>query len=91
MGTARALGKISSGIPDLSAATPRSSPATVERGLARVDGHLAGATQVPAHEWERPKLLLGQNAELEWQLGEEHRRIHVAEVVGGVNRYGRIL
>ena len=65
-------------------ATPRLRLATRERGLG-VDGDLAGAVEIPADERDLPEDLLGQNAELEGELGEEDGGVHVAEVVGGVD------
>ena len=56
-----------------------------ERGLLSVDGNLAGVVEVPADEGSLPEGLLGEDAELEGQPGEEDRRVHVAEVVGGVD------
>jgi len=50
-----------------------------------VDWNLAGVVEVPADEGDLPKRLLGQDAELEGELGEEYRGVHVAEVVGGVD------
>ncbi len=50
-----------------------------------VDGDLAGAVEVPADEGDLPERLLGEDAELEGQLGEEDGRVVVAEMVGGVD------
>ncbi len=41
--------------------------------------------EVPADEGDLPEVLLGEDAELEGQLGEEDGRVVVAEVVGGVD------
>ena len=64
--------------------------AAVEAGDERaraldVDGNLAGAVEVPADEGDLPEGLLGEDAELEGQPGEEDGGVHVAEVVGGVD------
>lgn len=53
-----------------------------------VDGNLTGAVQVPAHEGNLPEVVAREDAELEGQAAEEHRRIHVAEVVAGVDSGG---
>ncbi len=56
-------------------------------GAARIDGDLAGTLEVPAYEGDFPEALLGKDAELEGELGEEDWGVHVAEVVGGVYGY----
>ncbi len=48
-----------------------------------VDRYLAGAVEMPADEWNLPEIVARQNAELKGKSAEEHRRIHVAEVVAG--------
>ena len=57
-----------------------------ERGLFMVDGNLAGVIEVPTDEGHLPEALLREDAELEREAGEEDWSVHVAEVVGGVNR-----
>ena len=54
-------------------------------GAGLVDGDLAGAVEVPADEGDLPEGLLGEDAELEGELGEEDGGVVVAEVVGGVD------
>src|SRR6185312_6309425 len=54
-----------------------------------VDGHLAGAVEIPADERNFPEALLGEDAELKGEAREEHGRVHVAEVVGGVDGWER--
>ncbi len=48
-----------------------------------VDRDLTGAVQVPADEGDLPEGLLGEDAELEGEVGEEDGGVHVGEVVGG--------
>ncbi len=78
-------GKTNSGMPARKR-LHRSAQAR-ERGvrIRDVDGHLAGALQIPADQRPLPQIFLGQNAELEGQRGKDHRRVHVRSVVGRVH------
>src|ERR1700733_4672737 len=67
-----------------------SSDAAVKTGDERtwafgVDRHLAGTVEVPPDKGSLPERLFGENAELEGEIGEQDRGVHVAEVVGGVD------
>ena len=58
-------------------------------GRARIidgDRDLTGAVEVPADERQLPKIASRQNAELERQRAEDGGRIHIGEVIGGVDR-----
>jgi hypothetical protein len=57
-------------------------------GGGLVDGDLAGAVEIPADEGDLPERSLGEDAELEGELGEDYRRVVVAEVVAGVDGGG---
>jgi len=59
-------------------------------GVGGIDRDLAGVVEIPADEGNLPERLLGEDAELEGELGEEHRRIHIAEVVGDVDGGGMV-
>jgi hypothetical protein len=66
--------------------------ATVETGhgvagARLIDWDLAGTVEIPTDEGSLPEGLLGEDAELEWEFGEEDRGVVVAEVVGGVDSY----
>jgi hypothetical protein len=54
-------------------------------GTFGIDGNLSGTVEVPANEGNLPKLLLCEDAELEGELAEEDRGVHVAEVVAAVD------
>ena len=79
-------GKMTSGMPDSRAVTPRMQAGDgCARTAGMIDGHLAGAVEIPADEGNLPERLLGEDAELEGKFGEEDRGVDVTEVVGGVD------
>ena len=72
-------------MPCLRVATPRLRLATRERGLLVSTGTWPERLRYQPMNGDLPERLLGEDAELEGQAGEEDRRVHVAEVVGGVD------
>ena len=85
VGGAASFGEEDEGEAGLRVATPRLRLATDVAGAGLVDGDLAGVVEVPADEGDLPEGLLGEDAELEGEFGEEDGRVVVAEVVGGVD------
>src|SRR5215470_3275804 len=60
-------------------------------GILEVDGNLAGASQVPAHEGIVKQLALRQNAKLKWQIQVQDRDVERRKMVHDVHvRLGSI-